>query len=990
MKKISLLILCVVVCTVQIAAQQRLFQEAERRFEGGDYQFALSRYAQLMEEYPNSEYIPDAKFRVAVINAYLGRYNDSLEQLERVAQRYSSTRYYRYIPFWQGYDLYYLGEYENAQGYFSEFLKTNPGELQRDALYYKALCERSLEEYEQALGSVKKLYGLYDSPVRNPQMVVLFTSLLVQTGRFEELYSIYEDVQIELFDMEIRRKLAMYRAEALFRQKKYTQAEPLYRDLLEGSDNLKTVAYKRLYMLYEKTEQKQLQQGIFDEAQTELSDKPSLLAEFLLRAGIEHYQSGSYELARSYLRRIWRTLPKDEVDGLVPLYLSHIMERENELGEAVELLREYLEISDDRRPELLLALGRLESSREEWNTAASVLETLLAEYPESDYVPQANYLYAYALYRIDNYRAALAVVQDSYQQGQTGAYDRELLRLRARLHTDLDQHEAALDDLQEYVPRFPEDLEARVDLAKLYFQLERYDQIHSLVENLEAGQDYAETAHATQGEGQSEGQDGPAENGPVEIDRTSTDYLKLKYIEGMAYLKEDRYEAADMVFNSLSVRNMKKAGLEDLLPGFYFFRGWSKYKQVEYSAALEWFRQLTEEYPEHKKAIEAYYLAGWAAYADGEFMQARDSFGRYSKQEVSEAEQVRGLFMYGKSSSALGKTQDALMVYQTIYKEHSDTAFADDAMYEYAGLLHVMGRSMEAVEAYKRLADRYPTSPLCEEALYRRGDILYQEDNYEQARDAYYEHRTRYPGGKLVDVSLYWGGMAALKADEPYGAILLWEKLAEEYKNSSFYADTLLELARLHTELGEYQSAVSYYTKYISAFPDQTDAEKARQKVETLKRIIAGQSEREAELSVIVEESGLNSEKGREAALELSRMYLYQYPEKNDQAFEYLQDLTEYQDADRAAAAQAYYLIGEYHNKKNEWEMAADAYARAAVLGSGDDDLVARSLLQAARSAHAAGDMQGARSMVRKLESDFPHTQWVKEAQKLLERKGRN
>jgi TolA-binding protein len=966
MKKNSILMLFLVVCTFLVSAQeQRLYREAERRFESGDYQFALSRYTQLMEEYPDSEYIPDAKFREAVIYAFLGRYSASLERLQRVARRYSSTRHFRYIPFWQGYNLYNLVRYEQAQAKFEVFLEGNPHSLQPDALYYKALSERSLEQYEQALSTVKGLYQLYESPVQNQQMVVLLTSLLVETGRYEELFTIYQDLQLELFDSAVQQKLSLYRGEALFQQGKFSQAESLYREFLDASEDLKTIAYKRLYVLYEETGEHSLQQEIFDEAQVELSGSPVLLAEFLLRAGIEHYKAGSYDLARSYLRRIQRTLPTEQVDGLVPLYLSHIMEREGELDSAVELLSEYLELTTDRREELLLALGRLESSREQWNIAADVLETFLSEFPNSDYLGQVNYLYAYALYRSEKYRAALSVVQDSFSKGESGGYDRELLRLRSRLHTELNQLEAAVDDLQEYVPRYPQDLKARVDLGQLYFQLENYSQLYPLVDNLRA------------------------EN-PDLPEGASGEELKLLYIEGMAYLKQGQYQTASKVLSEMSGEQMRKAGLEDLIPGFYFYLGWIYYKQVDYPKALEWFGRLVEEYPENQKAVEAQYLAGWAAYADGKFVRAQEFFGRYSRQDIPAAKQEQGLFMYAKSSAALGKSEDALMVYQTIYKEYENSAFADDALYEQAGLLHILGRSLDAVETYKRVADRYPTSPLCEEALYRRGDILYQLEDYEQARDAYYEHRTRFPGGSLIDVSLFWGGMAALKADEPYGAILLWEKLADEHKNSSFYADTLLELAQLHAELGEFQSAVSYYSRYISAFPEQKDAETALQKVETLKRVIGGQGQREAELSVRVEEEGLSSADGRDAALDLARMYLYQYPEKNDQAFNYLNNLLEYEDQAAEAAAEAYYLMGEYYTKQHEPEEAADSYARAAVLGSGDDDLVAKSLLKAARSALAAGDTRGARSMVRKLETEFPHTQWVSEGRRLLEQEESN
>jgi len=143
-------------------------------------------------------------------------------------------------------------------------------------------------------------------------------------------------------------------------------------------------------------------------------------------------------------------------------------------------------------------------------------------------------------------------------------------------------------------------------------------------------------------------------------------------------------------------------------------------------------------------------------------------------------------------------------------------------------------------------------------------------------------------------------------------------------------------------------------------------------------------------LSVVVEEQGLSSAEGRAAALELSRMYLYQYTEKSDQAYKYLSELIDYRQKDPGAAAEAYYLMGEYYTKQNKPEEAAESFARAAVVGTGDDDLVARSLLKAAKSALAAGDTRGARSMVRKLETEFPNTQWVAEGKQLLENKGSN
>ncbi|MGC9313349.1 MAG: tetratricopeptide repeat protein, partial [Sediminispirochaetaceae bacterium] len=108
------------------------------------------------------------------------------------------------------------------------------------------------------------------------------------------------------------------------------------------------------------------------------------------------------------------------------------------------------------------------------------------------------------------YREALAVVQDSFSEGEGAAYDRELLRLRARLYTELNQTEQAVQDLREYLPRYPGDMEAYVDLVKLYFEQGEYGKLHLAVH---------EALDVVPGEEKKAG------------------LLKLKYMDGMAYMK---------------------------------------------------------------------------------------------------------------------------------------------------------------------------------------------------------------------------------------------------------------------------------------------------------------------------------------------------------------------------------------------------------------------------------------------------------------------
>ena len=58
--------------------------------------------------------------------------------------------------------------------------------------------------------------------------------------------------------------------------------------------------------------------------------------------------------------------------------------------------------------------------------------------------------------------------------------------------------------------------------------------------------------------------------------------------------------------------------------------------------------------------------------------------------------------------------------------------------------------------------------------------------------------------------ALYWGGVAANRAGEPLRAILLWELLIDEFEDSTFRPNALLQAAEGFAAQSDYQPAVAY------------------------------------------------------------------------------------------------------------------------------------------------------------------------------------
>ena len=118
-----------------------LFNEAESRYKNGDLDFALSRYEDLLREYPLSEYVPDAYFRIAVITLRSGKLEEAESLFYRVEKRYLNTRFIDYLPFWKGLIKFKQEHWDEASDLFALFLENKPISLIKEASLYRSIAE---------------------------------------------------------------------------------------------------------------------------------------------------------------------------------------------------------------------------------------------------------------------------------------------------------------------------------------------------------------------------------------------------------------------------------------------------------------------------------------------------------------------------------------------------------------------------------------------------------------------------------------------------------------------------------------------------------------------------------------------------------------------------------------------------------------------------------------------------------------------------------
>jgi len=947
------------------ATEAELFSEAESYYRAGNFLLALDTYAEFIQTYPLSDRVADTQYRRGVSLFRLGRFREALTVFEEIERRYRSTRFFDYIYFWRGVAYFRLGSYPQAERALGVFLgAVEDRELTPQAYLYKARAEIALQDFRGASVDLKALVDGYPASASAPYGLVLLMYSHLQQGRYQEIEELAGASRRDALSGQMKDLFDLYTAEALWNDNRGEEAEEFFDRLRSADQQVASVAYRRLFMAAAKRGELSRMEALVRQAESRFSGAPEVLEDLWVQVGVESYQQGKFDLSEYFLNKVWSLPKREEIRETVPLYLAELSIQDENLNRAAAVLEEYVAANPDTSDLSLLKLADVRLLQGDYATAEQIYSKYLADHPDSAGFEEALYLLAYSQFRQGDLVSALALAEDQLQS-VTDPSLRELradwYKLTVVLHRRRGEPKEAAARLREYVDLYPEDLKARIDLLKLLFALEDYSGVVNETNRMR--QEFPNLA----------------EGNPYV-------HLLSNYLRGLSEISRKRYASALEALNKVGKEGAEQEGLSAIWPYTLYYQGWAHYRIGEYEAARDRVAVLMESEPSHPLLSESLFLAGWASFSLADYRASSQYFARLAKMNTPESD--KSAYLQARSLMNLRDLDTAAILLKTHYTTRPGSSFADDALFEYAGIQAELGKSAEAAAAYARLADSYPQSPLAEESLYKRGEVYSAGGRYQQAKDAFYQYRTRFPGGRLVDAALYWGGLASYELGERFGAVLHWERLLDNFPLSPFRPDALRRTAEVYADRGDQKKAMELYTLLIEEYPEEAAVYNAAQRIDELRYLLQGLSGREAVLaSIIGAEGGAGTARGREAMIELSRLYIYEGSRRMDLALEMLQKVVER--GEPVTAAQAQFLIGEYYYRKSDPVQAAREFLQAGYLNPDDPDQLAASIYRAAEMMYLAGNMTDVRELVGRLEQHFPGSQWTEEAEKLLQGGGR-
>lgn len=448
-------------------------------------------YSRMRDEASQTPMLTQAYFRGGLVNMQQEKYSEALSLFQTLSLEFSSSPLGRDLPFYTAVCYNRMGNLEEANRRYKDYLLLNPrGSLRDKTLLYLAQNAHSAGDLVQAETSLQQILQEY------PRGSVSFTAM-------KNLSSLY--VEQERWEEAVALLLSLYQ-------------------ISSGGDKMQA-AYT-LAEIY-------LQNGQTDEAAPYLEDLYShgnadqKRMALLLMAHYER-EKGNPPKAMEYYQEYWNRYPEDPQALEAGRWLVSLYREQDRMDEAQGVIDSLLQrFPEDRdRPAFLYMKAEFLQAAGDSSAALERYDSLVQEYPDNNYA-------AHALYRMGFIYAERGedIRASQYFRRVLKGNPDDTLRKDAVFSLALslyrgDSFQEALPVLNQYMENYPDDArggEIASVLAELYYAEEDYQKAYEL---------YGQSARIN----------------------TGSEAIRSEYMQAMCLYQQDLWEEGRTLFLQLNQR----------------------------------------------------------------------------------------------------------------------------------------------------------------------------------------------------------------------------------------------------------------------------------------------------------------------------------------------------------------------------------------------------------------------------------------------------
>lgn len=564
-------------------------------------------------------------------------------------------------------------------------------------------------------------------------------------------------------------------------------------------------------------------------------------------------------IAESYVES--PQLAVNSIEDLEPLErgyagLIEAVFQQGKWTEVVQYSRELNQLVPDgtyaARTRFQAALAMYETA--DYDNAVLHLETLLSDFPETEFTEFALFLMAECHRELGNYEEAARNHTMVAREIKGNFAANALFRLGFIRFLQNRYRDAIKDfsDLRAIYPNNEYSAEAGIFLGRSYLELDEYREADSIFSAL------------------------------INDPRVAGEAVLWR---GKSLLRQKSFEEARLVLEPAPENFRANEVLEEL----YFELGNAYLGLEQFNRAATAFRRVSNEFPDSPLVADSLRLQAFALHRSGNYPESLERCEAYLGRFKSTSDALDVDFLRAENLFFMERMDEALAVYRGFVPWEGTTPYSQEARFRIVqifargdawdsvlreaqpllggpladpffetlkylvGIAHFnlgeWGRSSRYLDEFvnehpenenvpaalaklarcrensgdrpgarvtiERILEQHPESEVVDLAMVDLGRYQYEANEFEAAKDTLTEMMERFPESEYTPNALYYLGWIAVKQSSPRDAVPYFSDLVRRFRESSLAPDALYQKSLLLLEAGDFQLAQEGFSQYL-------------------------------------------------------------------------------------------------------------------------------------------------------------------------------
>ncbi|MCL4202167.1 MAG: tetratricopeptide repeat protein [Pirellulaceae bacterium] len=269
-------------------------------------------------------------------------------------------------------------------------------------------------------------------------------------------------------------------------------------------------------------------------------------------------------------------------------------------------------------------------------------------------------------------------------------------------------------------------------------------------------------------------------------------------------------------------RFLKRYPDDPLIPKAQHYLGICMLQLKQYQKAADAFQVVVAKHPEFEAIQDAYLNLGWCQYTlagtgvEGMYAKAAETFAALVKKHPEGKYTDQATFFMGEAEYNQGNREAAVKHYARMVEAFPESSLRADALYALGVTYEELEQYADAGKIYDLYLKDFSEHPLAAEVRMRKAETVLQAGEHAAAAAAFGEVAAL-PEFASADHALYRQAFCLAKLDQLAPAADLYAKIATDYKQSTYVADSVISAGRCYYRAEQFPAAAKWFQTALDA-----------------------------------------------------------------------------------------------------------------------------------------------------------------------------